>query len=280
MKIAFLGLGRMGRELATHLVTDGHDVTVWNRTSAATADLVERGADAATDAADAVAGVEVVVTALFGPDAVRDVVIGPDLNMSQETLWIDTTTISPADATAFAEWAQRRGAQYVHAPVIGSLAPARARTLGVLVGGNREAVHRARELLVWADPARVKTYDTPAKAAVAKLIANLALAFSMQGIVEALRLGRSNEMSTDDVLSTLDLTTLAPLKNLKDKMIRHDSYDQTQFSADLLVKDLRLVMHSSDYPLPALAAVFESLQTAVRSGHGDDDFAVIAAPDA
>src|SRR6266545_1861960 len=117
MRIAFLGLGRMGRELAAHLVTDGHDVTVWNRTSSATAPLVERGAKAAESAAGAVTDAEVVATALYGPDSVRDVVTDPDLPIHAGALWLDITTIAPADAVAFARWSTQRGIDYVHAPV-------------------------------------------------------------------------------------------------------------------------------------------------------------------
>lgn len=280
MKIAFLGLGRMGREMAAHLVADGHDVTVWNRTPGATVLLTDLGARATATASDAVADAEVVVTALFGPDAVREVVVEAGLPVARGALWVDATTISPADATAFHAWATAQGIAYVHAPVIGSLAPARARMLGVLIGGTAEAVARAREIVVWGDAAKIKTYDTPAKAAVAKLIANLTVALSMQGLVEALRLGHSNDLGTEEILSTLDLTMFAGIKAIKGNVITAGTFNDTQFSADLLTKDIRLMLHSSQYALPAITAVFESLQTAVRAGHGGDDFSVIAADDA
>ncbi|GHH79242.1 beta-hydroxyacid dehydrogenase [Streptomyces sulfonofaciens] len=280
MKIAFLGLGRMGRELAAHLVADGHDVTVWNRTSSATVPLIDQGAHAAVTAYDAVDGADAVVTALFGPDAVRQVVVEGELPLAPGALWIDVTTISPADATSFHTWATEQGVDYVHAPVIGSLAPARARKLGVLFGGTPGAVARAQEIVVWADGAKVKTYETAGKAAAAKLIANMTVALGIQGVVEALRLGHSNDLDTDEILSTLDLTMLAGMRALKGDVISAGTFDDTQFSADLLAKDIRLMLHSSQYALPAVAATFESLQTAVRAGRGDDDFSVIAAGDA
>jgi 3-hydroxyisobutyrate dehydrogenase len=280
MKIAFLGLGRMGRELASHLIADGHDVTVWNRTSGATVALIDQGAHIAVTAYDAVDGAEAVITALFGPDAVRQVMVEARLPVAPGALWIDVTTVSPADATSFHAWATSLGLDYVHAPVIGSLAPARARKLGVLYGGTPDAVARAMEIVGWADDARTKTYETPAKAAAAKLIANMTVALGMQGLVETLRLGHSNELSTQEVLSTLDLTMLAGMRALKGDVISSGTFGDTQFSADLLAKDIRLMLHSSQYALPAVAVAFESLQTAVRTGHGGDDFSVIAAGDA
>ncbi|KIF78193.1 hypothetical protein QR77_39200 [Streptomyces sp. 150FB] len=280
MKIAFLGLGRMGTELATHLVTDGHDVTVWNRTAEAAGPLVDLGARAAREASDAVAGAEVVVTVLFGADAVREVVPRGDLPIAEGALWIDVTTVSPDDTDGFARWAREHSVAYVHAPVVGSLAPARARAMGTLLGGDPDAVARARDVVVWADPARTKTYDTPAKAAVVKLIANLAIAVGIQGLVEALRLGHSGDLDTAEIISALDLTMLARTAGLKGPTILEHAFADTQFSTDLLTKDVRLMMRTSDSALPATAAALATLENAVGAGHGSADFSIVAEPDA
>ncbi len=280
MKIAFLGLGRMGRALAGHLVDGEYELVVWNRTRSAADELAQRGATVANTAAEAVHGAGTVITVLFGPETVREVVVDADLPIPAGALWIDITTISPSDGSAFARWSAEHGVRYVHSPVIGSIGPARAGQLGVLLGGDADAVEDARPIVSrWADPSRLRTYDTPAKAATAKLLANLGLAASGQGLVEALRLGRSQGLTTDDVLEALDHTLLAPIRDLKGEMIRTGSFSETQFSADALAKDTRLMLQSSDYPLPAVADAFESLEFARRTGHGDDDFSVIAAFD-
>jgi 3-hydroxyisobutyrate dehydrogenase len=280
MKIAFLGLGRMGRELAAHLLADGHDLTVWNRTRSAVENLVEEGAKGAAMPAEAVAGAEVVITVLFGPDTVRQVVLDASLPIKQGALWIDITTVSPADTVSFSEWAKNAGVRYVYSPVIGSLAPARARALGVLVGGDADAVAAARPVVsTWAAKDRLREYDTAAKAASAKLVANLTLAVAMQGFVEALRLGQSGGLTTDQVLEALDLTVLSAVKNAKGENVRTGEFGETQFSAAALAKDVRLMVHTSQHPLPALTAAFESLETAIRTGRGGDDFSVIAAGD-
>ena len=281
MKISFIGLGRMGRELAIHLIDAGHDVTVWNRSAPAAEHVGARGATVARSAAEAVAGAETVVSVLFGPDTVREVIVNGGLPFSPSALWIDVTTVAPADAAAFADWAARSGVRYVHSPVIGSLAPARAGRLAVLVGGDPDAAREAVGIVsVWADPDKLRIVDSASKAATGKLIANLALAVAMQGVVEALRLGHSNDLSTDDVLSTLALTTLAPLVGFKGDMIRDRSFDDTQFSIDLLLKDTRLMMASSRAPLPAVSTVHDALEDASRDGRGEKDIAVLADHDA
>jgi 3-hydroxyisobutyrate dehydrogenase len=280
MKIAFLGLGRMGSELAAHLLADGHDLTVWNRTKSAVEKFVEQGAKGVATPAAAVDGAEVVITVLFGPDTVREVVLDASLPIETGALWIDITTVSPADTVSFSEWSKSTGVRYVYSPVIGSLAPARARALSVLVGGDADAVAAARPIVsTWAAKDRLREYDTAAKAATAKLVANLTLAVAMQGFVEALRLGQSGGLTTDQVIQTLDLTVLSAIKNAKGENVRSGEFGETQFSAAALAKDTRLMVHTSEHPLPALTAVFQSLESAVRAGRAEDDFSVIAADD-
>ena len=282
MKIAFLGLGRMGRELAAHIITDrsGHDLVVWDRTASAADELVDRGARRADSAAAAVTGVEMVITVLFGADAVREVVTSPNL-IEPDTTWVDVTTVSPVDANEFATWAGARGVRYAHSPVVGSLAPARLGQLGVLLGGEPSAVDVARPVVaLWADKSRMRFYDTAAKAATDKLVNNLSLAVAMQGFVEALRIGHSGGLSTEQIVAALDHSMLSAIKDLKGASVRSDDFSDTQFSASLLLKDADLMVHTSRHALPALTAACESLESAVRSGHGADDFAVMAAADA
>ncbi|GAA0310034.1 NAD(P)-binding domain-containing protein [Kineococcus aurantiacus] len=271
---AFLGLGRMGRVLAGHLLEAGHDLRVWNRTPGRDADLVAAGAASAPTAADAVAGAGVVVTALFGPAAVREVVLD-GLDLAAGTLWVDITTISPADADEHAAWAAARGVDHVHAPVVGSLGPAAARALGVLAGGPR--AERAVPLVsLWADPDRLQVLPTAAAAATGKLVANLALAVSFQGLVEAVRLGSSGGLDLEQVLTTLKGTALGPIAAMKGANLRSGEFGDTQFSTDLLLKDTGLVLATSRYPLPALTVAAQALLAAQRAGDGDADFSAVA----
>jgi 3-hydroxyisobutyrate dehydrogenase len=277
MDIALLGLGRMGRELVTHLIDAGHQVTAWNRSPGPTETVGRRGARIASSPAEAVEGADAVLTVLFGPDAVREIVIDAALPIPSGALWIDVTTVAPADAEDFASWAASAGVRYVHSPVVGSLAPARAGSLAVLIGGEHDAVRQARGIVsLWADPDKIRTFDTPAKAAAAKLVANLALAISMEALSESLRLGGAGGLSADEVLSLLPLTSIAPIAAMKGPVVTAGDFDDTQFSASLLAKDLRLMLATADVPLPAAALVAAELQRAVDAGHGEKDFSVIA----
>ncbi|WP_426623693.1 NAD(P)-dependent oxidoreductase [Leifsonia sp. McL0607] len=277
MDIAFLGLGRMGRELVPHLIDAGHRVTVWNRSPEAAETIGRRGARVAASAAEAVTQADAVVSVLFGPEAVRETITEAGLPWRPGTLWIDVTTVSPADATEFAERAADAGIRYVASPVVGSLAPARAGALAVLVGGEHDAARDAKRIVtLWADQDKLRTFDSPAAASGAKLVANLALAVSMETLSEALRLGRAAGLSDDDVLSTLSLTAIAPLAAQKGALVTAGEYDDAQFTAEALAKDTRLMLATADVPLPAVALVAAELQRAIDAGQGDKDFSVIA----
>jgi len=273
-RLAFLGLGRMGRILVGHLVDAGHDVRVWNRSSGPADELAARGATAATSAQEAVDGASVVFTALFGPPAVREVVLD-GLDLAAGTTWVDITTISPDDAAAFATWAQQHQVAYVHSPVIGSLGPAAARRLGVLVGGP-DAERVVPYVSLWADPARLQVLPTAAAAATGKLVANLALAVSYQGLIEAVRLGRSGGLDVEQVLGVLNGTGLGTIAAMKGDNLRSGDFSNTQFSASLLLKDTGLMLHTTTQPLPALTVAAQGLLLAQQEGHGDDDFSVVA----
>lgn len=280
MRIAFVGLGRMGSELVAHVIDAGHEVTVWNRSAEKAGPAVDRGATLASTAAGAVADAELVLTVLFGPDTVREVVLGGDLPFADGAVWVDVTTVSPADTREFAAWARSAGVTYVHSPVIGSLGPARERALGVLLGGPRHGIERAQPVVaLWADPDRLRLVDTPAKAAAGKLVANLALATAMQGVSEAIRLGAGGGLSVEEVLEQLaDKTPLATIAGLKGDLVRSGEYGEAQFSASALAKDAGLMVSTATGPLPALTAAYAALETAKAAGHGEDDFAVIAGP--
>lgn len=274
MKIAFLGLGRMGTELALKLVDD-HELTVWNRTASKTEPLVERGVSAAATPEEAVDGAELVVTCLFGPNIVREVVIEPGL-IPDGVTWADATTISPADATAFADAVPG----YVHTPVVGSLPPARAGKLGVYVGGADASRRRsvANVVAPWAaaNPERLKEVDTAAGAAVGKLLANLALAVTIEGFKEALLLGESQGVTPEQVVDMLGSTGLEFIVNMKSPFLLGErSTSPGDFTADAIAKDARLMLASADKDLPAVSAALASLEAQREAGRGDEDFSTV-----
>lgn len=277
MRIAFLGLGRMGSAMARHLLDAGHDLTVWNRTSGKAGDLVEAGATEAESVADAVSGAEAVVLMLFGPDSVREVLPRIGDAAPQNTLVIDSTTIGRDAAEEFGRIADGKGLRYVDAPVVGTVTPAQQGTLGVLVGGADEAVAEAKPLLeTWGDPEKIRHVGPVGAGNALKTVVNLSLGVAMGGVAEALRLGSDLGIDRDVLLATLGQGPLGFSVNQKKDMLASGDYQPTAFSLDLMLKDLRLALDVSPDHLPLTAATAEHVDAAVAAGHGDDDYAAFA----
>lgn len=277
MRIAFLGTGRMGTELALHLLAD-HDLVVWNRTKGRTQRLAETGAAVADTPQEAVSGADVVITSLFGPDAVRETVIEPHL-IPDGIPWADASTVSPADARSFADAVPT----YVATPVVGTLGPAREGKLGVYVGTpDADLRGRIADLVApWADPDRLKGVDSAAEAAAGKLLANLALAVSAQGLREALDLGDACGIEPSQTLDLLRGTGLAFIAGMKGPFVRGErATSDGDFTVDAIAKDARLILGTSGRDLPAVRDAVGSLEAQQHAGRGDHDFSAILRPDA
>lgn len=276
MNIAFLGTGRLGTELARHLIKNpGLNVTVWNRTKEKTESLVQSGASVAEDPREAVRDAELVVSCLFNANAVRDLVIDSKL-IGPGVTWADVTTVSPAESGEFAEAVPG----YVATPVVGTLGPARNQALGVFVGSKNEDTRRkAYELVkVWggANPERVKQVGSAERAAVGKLLANLALAVSAQGFKEALLFGESQGLSADEVSEMLGSTGLEFIRNMKRPFVTGERETAPgDFTVEALAKDARLILDTSPVPLPAVSAALGSLDIQEAHHRGGHDFSSI-----
>src|ERR1700687_400343 len=139
MRVAFLGLGIMGRPMASNLVTAGHEVSVWSRTPGKNVE----GARHAASAADAARGAEVVWMCVSDTNAVESVLFGPqgvEEALAEGMTIVDSSTISPSATRKFAERVGARGVGYVDAPMTGSKVAAEGGSLIFFVGGEEAGV--------------------------------------------------------------------------------------------------------------------------------------------
>ncbi|MCW2500653.1 MAG: 6-phosphogluconate dehydrogenase NAD-binding protein [Frankiales bacterium] len=275
MRVAFLGLGRMGVPMAAHVARAGHDLTVWNRSPGKAGPLVELGATEARSVASAVAGADVVVLMLFGPDAVRAVL--PDVVAGAPgALVLDASTIGPDAAHEFARACHAGGLRYVDAPVAGTVAPATAGTLGVFLGGAPADVEQARALAVlWGDPDRVVHVGGVGSASALKLCVNQGLGVLAAGVGESLRLGRDLGLDRDLVLQVLSQSAYGWFLTQKRPMVESGDYSATTFSLDLMAKDLDLAVTSADSDLEVTRAALDHAKRALAAGHSGEDYAAL-----
>jgi 3-hydroxyisobutyrate dehydrogenase-like beta-hydroxyacid dehydrogenase len=278
-KIAFLGLGMMGGRMAARLLEAGHEVTVWNRTSARAAPLVQLGATAASSPAAAVAGAEFVITMLAAPDALEGVVFG-DAGLVQGLrpgqILIDMSTVGP-DADLSVAGRLPRGVPMVDAPVRGSIAEAAAGRLHVFVGADDTDFAHVRPILaVFGD---VRHAGGPGSGQAMKLVVNLVLGASMVVLGEALALGASLALPREMVLDVLSDSPIAPAVAAKRANIESSRYDPA-FALRLAEKDLKLVTDAATRAgrdLKVARASLEWLEEASRRGAGSLDFSAVVA---
>ncbi|HEU4676445.1 MAG TPA: NAD(P)-dependent oxidoreductase [Motilibacteraceae bacterium] len=277
MNVAFLGLGRMGAAMARHVLDAGHSLTVWNRSPGKADALVGAGAKEAATPAEAARDADVVVLMLFGPDSVREVLLGDDgvVQTAREgTLVVDATTIGPAATREFADAVGQHGLRYLDAPVAGTVGPATEGTLGVFVGGADDDVAQARPLLeAWGDPQKVLHLGPVGAGSALKLVVNLALGITAEGVGEALRLAADLGVDRGAALKALGAGPFGWFLNQKGAMVESGSYSPTAFSLDLAAKDVDLAVSSASRELPASAAALAQLRAASVAGRGDDDYA-------
>jgi 3-hydroxyisobutyrate dehydrogenase-like beta-hydroxyacid dehydrogenase len=273
MRVAFLGLGIMGRPMATNLVKAGHEVTVWNRTSGKD---VENARTASTPA-EAAQGAEVVWMCVSDTKAVESVLFGADgveNTLSSGAIVVDSSTISPSATHQFAERLAAKGADYVDAPMTGSKAGAESGTLIFIVGGKEETLERLKPLFAAMGKIFFRMGDT-GKGQAAKLVMNLQIALIYQGFAEALTLGTK---------LGVDAGTLIPLINAS--MVRSGVVDykapfilnrdfSPNFPLRLMHKDILLALDAAKearVKLPGLETVEEIYEMATEDGHENLDY--------
>jgi 3-hydroxyisobutyrate dehydrogenase len=277
MNVAFLGMGRMGRLMASHVLDAGHQLTVWNRTPGKAEDLTSRGAREASTIDDAVRGADTIVLMLFGGDSVDEVLEPIASAATKGTLVIDATTTGPNAARRLASRAHELGLRYVDAPVVGSLPPAKDGTLGVLVGGSESDVAEARPLIeLWGEPERIRHLGDAGAGNALKATVNMCLGLAMAGVGEALKLAADLSLDRETVLDTLEAGPFGWTIKQKRKMLSSGDYSQTTFSQELMAKDLTAALDAADGPLPLLTAAHALANEAVEQGLGNQDYAAMA----
>jgi len=247
--VGFIGLGNMGGPMAANLAKAGHAVAAFDISTEAVQRACGAGATAAGSVAEAAAGREVVVTMLPAGAEVSQVYRGEGGVLSVAapgTLFIDCSTIDVDTARAVAATAAEGGWPLLDAPVSGGVAGAAAGTLTFMVGGEADAVERARPVLGGMGKAVIHAGASGA-GQTAKVCNNLILAVSMIGVCEAFgladRLGLERQTLFDIVSKATGqcwaLTSYCPVPGPVEAAPSNRDY-APGFTAAMMLKDLRL----------------------------------------
>lgn len=277
--LTWLGTGLLGSNFVRALRRRGEAVQVWNRSPDKARALEADGARALPDPADAVRGATRVHLTLSDDAAVDDVLerarpgLGPDVTL------VDHTTTSPAGTAARAQRWQQRGVAFLHAPVFMAPAHALAGTGLMLAAGPRARFDALAPALSALTGKLVHVGEAPERAAIHKLIGNLALMFVTTGVAEALRLARATDLPSSELQGLFEL--LSPGFSPAARLGRILDADFTQPSWELAMarKDARIMLDTAaaaGHPLAVLPALAAEFDRWIASGHGHHDWTVIA----
>ena len=281
--IAFLGLGNMGGPMAANLVEAGLDVRAFDPVPALRETLETKGATVFSSGAEAVAEADVVITSLPNGNIVKACYAEALPAAKPGALFIDTSTISVADAREINAQATERGFAQIDAPVSGGVKGATAGTLAFMVGGTDDAVERARPVLQPMAGKIIHCGDSGTGQA-AKLCNNMVLAVQQIAIGEAFvlaeNLGLSDQALFDVITGATgncwSVHTNCPVPGPVPTSPANNDF-KPGFATALMNKDLGLAMAAvsstgSNAPLGTHAA---EIYQKFNEEHADQDFSAV-----
>jgi 3-hydroxyisobutyrate dehydrogenase-like beta-hydroxyacid dehydrogenase len=188
-KIAFLGIGLMGKPMAARLLQAGHSLVAWNRTSHKAEVLTAQGARIAAQPEQAVRGADIVITMLEAGPTVMEVLALATPGLSPGMLVVDMSSTRQSEAQELHATLEAQGVHFIDAPVSGGVLGAEAGTLAIMAGGTVEDYSRAEPVLqVLGRPTLV---GPPSCGQVAKLCNQLIVGATLSIVAEALLLAQA-----------------------------------------------------------------------------------------
>ncbi|KXB30754.1 2-hydroxy-3-oxopropionate reductase [Dechloromonas denitrificans] len=273
MKIAFLGLGIMGRPMALNLLKGGHDVTVWARRAESMLPLQEAGADTATSPAEAVRGAELVISMVADAPDVLDVLRQAAPGASAGLVAVDMSTIAPAAARNIHDELASVGIDFMDAPVSGGEVGAIAGTLSIMAGGSEAAFARAKPAFECMGKNIVHVGGSGA-GQVTKAANQIVTGMGVLAVAEAFAFAAKNGVDRSKVREALlgGFAYSKILENHGQRML--DRNFKPGFKSWMHEKDLNIVMqtaHELGLCLPGSAATAQMFNAMVGSGMGEED---------
>nr|WP_196108156.1 MULTISPECIES: NAD(P)-dependent oxidoreductase [unclassified Ochrobactrum] len=277
-RIAFLGTGLMGAPMAGRLLDAGFDVTVWNRNSAKSAPLVEKGAKLAQTAAKAGENADIVITMLTDGPAVRDVLFeqGVAAVLKKGSTVIDMSSISPDFAREHSKRLEATGINHIDAPVSGGVVGAQEGTLAIMAGGDEAVIASLAD--VFKPLGRLTRVGPSGAGQLAKLANQQIVAVTIGAIAEAMVLvekgGGSRAAFRDAIRGGFCESRILELhgKRMIDRNFEPGGTSRIQ------LKDLNSILKTAgdlSLKLPLTETVREAFATFVEDGGGEKDHSAL-----
>lgn len=268
MKIAFIGIGVMGKPMALHLVNAGHEVLVYNRTFKKAQEL-EPYAKAHKTIEECIKGAEVVFTIVGYPKDVEQVYFEIINKADSNTVLVDMTTSSPTLAIKLYKKAKAKGLAMLDAPVTGGDLGAVNASLSIMVGGDEKTFKKVLPLLKVMG--KTITYmGKPGSGMHAKLANQTAIAGGVIGIAEALYYAEAKGLDQDKMLAVISGGSASSWQAINNGRKMIDKDYEPGFFVKHYLKDLRLVLEEKqDLNLEVVEKVTKAYQILSDQGFAE-----------
>ena len=273
-KVAFLGLGVMGYPMAGHLVKAGHEVTVYNRTTAkAEAWVKEHGGTLGATPAEAAKGADFVMACVGNDDDLRSVCIGETGAfgaMSEGAVFVDHTTVSAKVTRELFSAAAEAGLSFVDAPISGGQAGAENGVLSVMCGGDQAAYDKA-EPIIDAYARICRRIGDSGAGQMTKMCNQIAIAGLVQGLSEALHFADKAGLDGRAVVEVISQGAAGSWQMVNRHETMLDDHFEHGFAVDWMRKDLGICLDAADETgasLPVTALVDQFYKDVQKLGGG------------
>ncbi len=281
MKVGFIGLGNMGTGMAANLIKSGHEVTVYNRTTAKMQTLIAQGVHAAANAADACKG-DAIITMLADDAALESVAFGSNGlvdGLGSGAIHVSMSTISVSMAERLMEAHAKAGQRFVAAPVFGRPDAAAAGKLFIVAAGEPDAVNAAMPLFESMGQKTFNIGPKPSAASLVKLSGNFLLASVIEALGEAIALVDKAGIDKRQYLDFLTSTIFnVPVYKSYGALIVDQKFAPAGFSAPLGSKDIKLALAAAEalrVPMPLASLLRDRFLTLLARGGEALDWSAI-----
>tara|TARA_B100001741_G_scaffold309186_1_gene306458 strand:- start:349 stop:1215 length:867 start_codon:yes stop_codon:yes gene_type:complete len=262
-KVSFIGLGVMGYPMAGHISKAGHNVTVYNRTSAKAEKWTKehKGASAKSPM-EASKDSDFIFTCVGNDNDLKEVTLGDKglfKSAKKNCIYIDNTTASAEIARELYKKAKDSGFHFLDAPVSGGQAGAENGALTVMIGGDEDSFKKASTIIDCYSK-KMKLLGPAGNGQLAKMVNQICIAGLVQGLSEAINFGINAKLNMNDVIETISKGAAQSwqMENRYKTMI-DDKFDYG-FAVDWMRKDLKIAMEESkrnNSPLPITKIIDE-----------------------
>jgi 3-hydroxyisobutyrate dehydrogenase-like beta-hydroxyacid dehydrogenase len=279
-RIGLIGLGLMGRPMGMNLLKAGYPLTVWNRTPSRADELVAAGAKLARSPQEVAAACDFLLTIVSDPSAIDEVLWGPSGAMQAlqvGSIYVDSSTISPALARKIAADCAVRGARFLDAPVTGGDWGARKGELVFMIGGDAETLKEAEPILSVMGKKLFHLGPHGAGQTI-KLAMNMILALQVDALAEALALTTRAGIPGEKLVEVLQSSMArSGVLDVKAPNLLKGQYVPS-FPLRLMHKDLGLALDLANQlgvGLPATAAAREIYSSVKGAAKEDLDYSAV-----